>query len=408
MLIAAGAIFAAAEHVLLRLRRRQGLPPRFRGVLRHRIGARVMATLEPHLAASRLGFVLTTLALGWLGMPWLGQLATAWLPEGVARGAALMLAFALLAGLHLAFAQAVRRGLAHRSLESPPLVVLGVLHAFYLLSAPLIGVLNHGARLLCRLTGASAATAPVDEQELRALLTSGDDLPDDQRTLLDNVFKLSHRNARQAMVPRADVLYLNTEASIEDSLERARAARHTRLPLCNGDLDQVVGVVHVKDLFAAETPPASLLELVQPILFVPESLNLARLLGRMRDERQYFAAVVDEYGGVRGIVTIENIMEQLVGGEIDDQAPAPTPLLVPEGTGYRVAGTTSLADLATLLDTTLDTTSADTIGGIVLQRLGRIPEVGDSVEIGNLYAEVTAVANHRVEAIHLEVAMEAA
>jgi CBS domain containing-hemolysin-like protein len=209
--------------------------------------------------------------------------------------------------------------------------------------------------------------------------------------------------ARQVMVPRADVVYLSTGRSVEVNLDLARASGHTRFPLCEGDLDHVVGLVHIKDLFRTEAAPAALTAVARPISFVPETLTLDRLLRRMRAERLHMAAVLDEYGGVSGIVTLENVIEEIVG-PIEDEFDVERPEIVPQADGaYAVSGGMLVDELEEALGVEFSERDEDTIGGVVLSELGRRPALGDRVTLGPLEIEVTDVLGNRVRRVRVTV-----
>ena len=203
------------------------------------------------------------------------------------------------------------------------------------------------------------------------------------------------------MMPRADVVYLSTNRTLEENLRLARDSSHTRFPLCDGDLDQVRGLVHIKDLFLAETPPESLTEIARPMSFVPESLTLDRLLRRMRKEQRHLVAVVDEYGGVNGIVTMENVIEEIVG-EIHDEFDLENPEFERAASGiYKVVGSMLVDDLESELEVELGECQQDTVGGVVLSQLGRSPALGDRAQIGPLQAEVVEIDGNRIRQLRV-------
>jgi CBS domain containing-hemolysin-like protein len=247
------------------------------------------------------------------------------------------------------------------------------------------------------------------EEELRLLLAStAEELSQQKRELLDNVFELSHRVARQIMVPRGDVVYLTTARAVDSNLQIARSSGHTRFPLCRGTLDHAIGLIHIKDLFRLEKPPASLEEIARPLTFVPETLTLDLLLRRMRAERVHLAAVLDEYGGVSGIVTLENVIEEIVG-QIQDEFDLERPELVPVGPGrYQVDARMLVEDLEDALKIEFSDRDEDTIGGVVLSELGRRPRVGDVVEVGPLRLRVADAELNRIKSLELELKEEPA
>jgi CBS domain containing-hemolysin-like protein len=279
---------------------------------------------------------------------------------------------------------------------------------FYRITYPAIWVLNHAATGLLRLFGMkppSEGELVHDEEEMRLLLATSraGHLTTQKREILDNVFELSHRVARQIMVPRADVVYLSTTRPLAENLRIARRSGHTRFPLCEGDLDHVIGLVHIKDIFRRERPIASLEEVARDIAYVPETLELDRLLKRMRHERFHVAAVIDEYGGASGIVTLENVIEEIVG-QIQDEFDTEKPELLDRGNGvYQVSGAMLVEDVEEALGIELSDRDEDTIAGVVLSELGRRAVVGDKVELGPLTIEVLEVHLNRINTLRITV-----
>jgi CBS domain containing-hemolysin-like protein len=298
------------------------------------------------------------------------------------------------------------KSFAIRRPEVTSLWISGPLYVFYWITYPAIWLLNRASIGLIRLVGLGADEddhGAHSEEELRLLLASGHaaHLSDDKRGLLANVFELFDRVARQVMVPRADVVWLSTTRSVEENLALARASGHTRFPLCEGDLDRIVGVIHIKDFFRSERVPEDLRRIARPVKFVPESTPLDKLLARMRSERTHLTAVLDEYGGVAGIVTLENVIEEIVG-PIQDEFDAEKPELVDRGDGvYQVSGAMLVLDLEDELGLELSERDQDTVGGLVLSELGRRPRVGDRVELGGLRLEVLDVQGNRIRTLRI-------
>jgi CBS domain containing-hemolysin-like protein len=209
--------------------------------------------------------------------------------------------------------------------------------------------------------------------------------------------------ARQIMLPRQDVVYLTTTRPVAENLRIARRSGHTRFPLCEGDLDHVIGVIHIKDLFRRERPITSFQEVAREIAFVPETLELDRLLKRMRTERFHLAAVIDEYGGVSGVVTLEDVIEEIVG-QISDEFDVDKPEIQKMDEGiYEVSGGMLIEDLEDEMGIELSDRDEDTIGGLVFSELGRNPAVGDRVEVGPVVIEVLEIHLNRVNTVRITV-----
>jgi CBS domain containing-hemolysin-like protein len=315
--------------------------------------------------------------------------------------------------LHIVLGELAPKSVAIRKPEGTTLWLALPLFAFYKLTYPAIWLLNRTANALLKLIGiapASEGEAGHDEEELRLLLSSShaSHVSKHKRELLDNIFELSHRMARQIMVPRQDVIYLSTARPLAENLRLARRSGHTRFPLCDGDLDHVIGLIHIKDLFRRERPVSSLKDVAREIAFVPETLELDRLLKRMRTERFHLAAVIDEYGGVSGIVTLETVIEEIVG-QIQDEFDVETPELLATDEGvYQVSGGMLVEDLEQALGIELSERDEDTIGGVALSELGRAPAVGDKVELGPVSLEILEVHLNRINTLRLVVHQPAA
>ncbi len=419
LLVLLNGFFVAAEFALVRVRPTQLGQEGERGQRRTAAARHIIQHLDSYLSATQLGITLASLALGWIGQP-----AFSWLIEPVVsflfgrnpalvRSVGLTVSFLAITMLHITLGELTPKWVALRRTRPVALLVAVPLLLFAKLTFPVIWVLNRSARLLVRPFGIAPpgeGEGIGDEAELRQLLISSRDsaVSEQKRELIDNVFELSHRVARQIMLPRQDVVYLSTTRPLDGELRLARRSRHTRFPLCEGDLDHVIGVVHIKDLFRRERPPASLQEIAREIALVPETLELDRLLKRMRAERFHLAAVIDEYGGVSGVVTLEDVIEEIVG-QIQDEFDAEKPELQkkPDGS-YLVAGGMLVEELEGALGLELSDRDEDTIGGVVFSELGRNPAVGDRVELGPILLEVTEMQRNRVRTLKVTVPQPAA
>jgi CBS domain containing-hemolysin-like protein len=412
-LVLLNGFFVAAEFALVKVRPTQ-LDPHVAGLRRGRVARHMVRHLDAYLSATQLGITLASLALGWIGEPafvWVVEPLVSLVPgagPAVVHTVALTAAFLTITILHIVLGELAPKSIAIRKPESTALWVAMPLYAFYKLTYPAIWVLNHAANAILKAVGiepVSEAELGPEEAELRLLLASriGTRLSEDKRQLLDNVFELSHRIARQIMVPRADVVYLDATKPIDQNLAIARRSGHTRYPVCEGSLDRVIGLVHIKDLFRNARPLTSLEEVAREIAFVPETLTLDRLLNRMLAEKVHMAAVLDEYGGVSGIVTLENVIEEIVG-QIQDEFDAEKPELTALGdSAYYVSGSMLVEEVEEALDIEFSDRDEDTIGGVVLSELGRRAVVGDRVELGPLLIEVQEVQRNRIRSLRVTV-----
>jgi CBS domain containing-hemolysin-like protein len=414
LLVALNGFFVAAEFALVKVRPTQIEPMASEGVRRAKVARHMIHHLDAYLSATQLGITLASLALGWIGEP-----AFAWIIRPLIGGLAqdnpqlvtslsVTVAFLVITILHIVLGELAPKSVAIRKAEGTTLFIALPLYVFYKITYPAIWVLNHTANALLKLVGISPVSESElahDEEELRLLLSSTNtsQISNQKRELLDNIFELSHRVARQIMLPRQDVVYLSTTRPVAENLRIARRSGHTRFPLCEGDLDHVIGLIHIKDLFRRDHPITSLKEVARDIAFVPETLELDRLLKRMRTERFHMAAVIDEYGGVSGVVTLEDVIEEIVGS-IQDEFDVENPEIRSSGDGvYEVSGGMLVEDLEEALGVEFSKRDEDTIGGVVLSELGRNPVEGDRVELGPVTIEVLEIQHNRVNTVRVTV-----
>jgi CBS domain containing-hemolysin-like protein len=419
LLVLLNGFFVCAEFAIVKVRPTQLEPHAAHAKTRARAARYLVKHLDACLSATQLGITLASLALGWVGEPafaWLIRPLVTRLPgmsEQLLHSVSLTLAFAVITMLHIVIGELAPKSLAIRKTEPAVLWLAIPLYIFYRVTYPVIWLLNGAANVLLRIIGiqpAAEGQSSHSEAELRLLLSSSDaaHLSKQKRELLDNVFELSHRVARQVMVPRADVVFLSLNDPLRDNLERARASGYTRFPLCRDQLDELIGMVHIKDLFRTEKAPTSLEEVKRDIHFIPESLTLDRLLRRMRQDKAHIAAVVDEYGGVSGIVTLENVIEEIVG-QIQDEFDREKPELVRRADNtYEISGSMLVVDLESALKVEFSDRNEDTIAGIVLSELGRSPRPGDRVEVGPLALEVKHVKNRRIRSLLVKMRADSA
>jgi len=406
--------FVSAEFSIVKVRAtrieeliRQGKP-------RARRAHALVTKMDEYLSATQLGITLTSLGLGWLGEPAFAELfaplfqSTGWFEPVLTHSLAAGAAFALITFLHIVLGELAPKSLAIQKAEPVVLGTAGPLILFYKISYPFIWSLNSAANGLLKLLGVQPATeaeSAHSEEELRMILAHSRQegiLDLEEQKMLERVFEFGDRSVRQIMVPSGEVVFLNTELSFEENLRTARTRRHTRYPICEGSLDKVVGLVHVKDLFwrYQELGPDFELNLIKrPVRFVPESKLIKSLLPEFRKTRTHLSIVVDEFGSAIGIVTLEDILEELVG-EIQDEfdSEAPPAMIQKTGDGqYLVHGRTLLDDLNHELGIEFDDEENDTIAGHVMLILGRTAKVGDEVVVaGNYRVRVLGMKNLQI------------
>jgi len=408
--VLANGFFVAAEFAMIKVRPTQLAELAAGGSSRARMARRITKRLDSYLSATQLGVTLASLALGWVGEPAFADLLEPRLhglgvfSAAVAHSIAASFAFVLISWLHIIFGELGPKYIAIDKSVGVAMWLALPLRGFYVVMFPLIWILNHSANFVLRAIGIKPAAAGEmvhSQEELRLILASSEKagvLSEENREIIEGVFQFSKRTARQIMVPRTDVVVLSTTKSIAENLEIIRSTRHTRYPLCDGTLDQTVGLIHVKDLFLAQLrgPGRPLGELRRDILFVPENSTVEALLSQFIENKTHMAVVLDEYGGASGIVSLENITEELFG-QIQDEFDRERPEIEPLGNGrYRVRGDYLIEDLADRLKIDVGEPAEETIGGYVVARLGREVNRGDKTTLGELSIEVVDAERFRV------------
>ena len=402
--------FVAAEFALIKVRPTQLAELSAGGSFRARIVRRLMRRLDATLSTTQLGITLTSLALGWVGEP---AFASFLLPvfsgfgtfaATIAHTVASTCAFVIITILHIVLGELSPKSLAIQKSVGTALWTAVPLYGFYLVMFPAIWLLNNIARLsmnLMRIRPASETEVTHSEEELRLIIASSEEsglISEPRREILEGVFEFSRRTARQIMVPRTDVVILSSKRSIQENLDVIRTTRHTRYPLCEGNLDQTIGLIHVKDLFLAQLqgPGKKMSDLKREVLFVPENTTVEGLLSQFLEHKTHMAVILDEYGGASGIVSMENITEELFG-QIQDEFDRERPEIEPLGEGrYRVRGDYLIEDLAGRLKVDVGEPAEETIGGYVLAQLGREVAPGDRCNMGSLVIEVVEGEGYRV------------
>ena len=404
--IIANGFFVAAEFSIIKVRPTQLAQMAADGSSRARTARRITKRLDSYLSATQLGVTLASLALGAVGEPAFASLIEPrlrWLGEfsgGIAHSVAATIAFICISSLHIIIGELGPKYLAIDKTLPTALWTAHLLRAFYIVMYPAIWILNRISNVVLGFIGikpASEVEVAHTQEELRMLLTRSE-LSEENREIIEGVFQFSKRTARQIMVPRTDVAILSSTKSIAENLEMIGKTRHTRYPLCDGTLDQTIGLIHVKDLFLAQLkgPGRPLIELKRDVLFVPENSTVEALLSQFIEHKTHMAVVLDEYGGASGIVSLENITEELFG-QIQDEFDRERPEIEPLGNGrYRVRGDYLIEDLADRLKVDVGEPAEETIGGYVQARIEREVAPGDKCELGDLQISVLDAERFRV------------
>ena len=413
-LILLNGLFVAAEFAIVKVRSTQIEPLLKSGQAGARIVQHVINHLDQYISSTQLGITVTSLALGWLGEPLVaGLIAPLMALIGLTGTAAvetvaLIIAFALITFVQIVVGELAPKHLAIRRPQRVALALARPLHAFFLLFRPFIWLLNVSATAFLRFLGIQPAREgdiAHSEEELRLLLGKGRIFSSTGKNILLNAMEMHKRTVREIMVPRTGVVFLSTGKSLEENVTLAIDSQFTRYPLCEGDLDNVIGMVHMKDLFRFRDAHGSgtrLLEIKREILFVPETTPLERILNAFLSRRILMAIAVDEYGGAAGLVTLENVLEELVGDIRDEFDVEQLPVQKVADDEFLVDGGMPLHEFARTFNVEPDSGDVVTVSGYAVHLLGRVPEKGARLKIAGWSGTVETVEGKRVKTLRLK------
>ncbi len=429
VLVLLNGFFVAAEFALVGARRTRLDQLAAAGNSAAALSRRMQEDLDRYVAAAQLGITLASLALGWIGESTiaslidppieaaLGQLLEPVVAEtaalAISHAVAVAISFFIITTLHIVLGEQAPKVFAIRSPETAALFIATPLAAFNWLFAPVIRFLDWATGMVLRLFGVAEAaehTKVHTAEELRLLVEESGEagvLNEEAQEMLMNVFSFSDRPAYQAMLPRTEVVTIDHDATVRAFLDRFAATGHTRFPVLGpGGVDDVRGIVSAKDLLVALrngdlSLEGSIAGLIRPAFFTPETKHIGDLLRELRHQHIRMAILVDEYGGMAGVVTMEDLVEEIVG-ELDDELEHDEQEMrtIDERTSV-VEGQIRLEDLNEELRLRLPSGDYETLAGFLLQRLGRLPAPGDSLVFNNVRFVVLAMQGPKIKQVEI-------
>lgn len=400
--------FVAAEFAIIKVR-----PTRVTQLIaekshRATLVRSITNNLDAYLSACQLGITLASLALGWIGEKFVVSLIS---PVLTSYGASPELihtisttvSFSLITILHIVLGEQAPKTFAIQKSEVVSLWIAGPLLIFYKIAYPAIWIINRLSIVTLKMFGLRNSTESDHahtEEEIRILVNESEKngvIDQNEKVLFENVFEFSDRVAREVMVPRTGMIVLYTEDSIEENMKIIIETHHTRYPVAEGDKDNILGFVHVTDIYSDSFNQSgrNLQSIVRKILTVPEFSELSHVLQLMKKHKTQIAIVVDEYGGTAGFLSLEDILEELVG-EIEDEFDNNRPAFEEIDGGYSIDGTTMISDINNLLDLDISNDDVDTIGGWVHMILEEDPQVGKVTTIDNVTFKITETEKNRI------------
>lgn len=417
MLIAANGFFVAAEFALVKVRttRIEQLVNEGKSVAK--VVQHQIKHLDTSIAATQLGITLASLALGWIGEPSLAHLveplfgwAGSW-SEGLSHTLAVAISFFLITCGHIILGELVPKALALQRPESTVLVVARPLRFFERLLYPFILLMNSTGNMVVRWLGMRAVGehgSVHSPEELEMLVVQSRKaglLQAQEEELLRHVFDFEETEVRQVMVPRTELVTLPVTSPLESVRQILATEHYTRYPVYEDTIDTIIGMLHLKDLLdytssSQDQASFNLRQLLRPVLYVPETSSIGPLLTRMQKQRSHLAIVIDEYGSTAGIVTMEDIVEELVGEVQDEFDSAKEGVraeieMLPDGSSS-VDGLLALNDFAERFNIQITQAHAQTLGGYIQELEDRVPRVGDSLQLGMYHLSVEEMDGRRV------------
>jgi CBS domain containing-hemolysin-like protein len=414
LLVLANAFFVAAEFALVSSRRTRIEAMIRRGDAKAKLARRALLAIDRSISGTQLGITLASLGLGWVGEPAIARTLErlfAPLPAALAplatHGVAGTLAFLFITFLHIVLGELTPKAVALLYPERTSSWVAAPLLAFTVATNPFIWLLRGSANQVLRLFGLRTPTRLEhlhSPEELRMLVdqsAKAGKLDRADARLLAGVFEFSEKTARDVMTPRTAIAALPATATLAEAADRIAAARRSRYPVSGASLDDIVGLVHAKDVLAAlrrPGPPGTLAELMRPAHFVPGSREVEDVLADMKLKSVHMVIVLDEFGGTAGLVTMEDLLEEIVG-QIYDEYDRPAELR-PSGAvpppGAALAGGLSLPEVNARCGLSLASDDYSTLGGFLFGKLGRLPKVGDRISADGGVFEIVTMDGRRV------------
>ncbi len=406
----ANGFFVSAEFALVKLRSGEVKMMSRTGGRISKTVEHIMKKLNTYLSACQLGITLASLALGWTGEPLVAAILKPLLqafdvPEQTVHFLSFPAAFALITFLHITIGEQVPKIMAIRAHRSVARAVSIPLWIFCNVLTPFIWILNASSNGMIRLMGFHPDTGHGEiptEEELRHILHQSADsgyLKLRERHIIENVLDLEEKIARSYMIPRNQVIFIDRQLTMKEKLLLAAESGHTRFPLCDGDLDHIQGIVHIKDIFKMMTldePVKKLIEVARKPVYFPETIRLDSLMVAFQKNKLMMGLLVDEFGSFSGLITLENVLEELVGA-IEDEFDDEQPCIIKKGTGlYEVLAECSKDRVFKKFGIQFPESTADTIGGVVTEFMEIIPKEGEKMLLGNYEIKILSAEPTRI------------
>lgn len=420
LLVFLNGYFVASEFALVAVRKTRVDELARKGNVTARLLQHSLDDLDQYISATQLGITLASLALGWVGEPVIAHFLEPYfhfLPSQIAfissHTLAVTFAFCFITFLHIVLGELAPKSIALQKAEKTSLIIITPLVLFAKVFKPAIWLLNSAGQLVIRLFGFHSAndrSVTHSEEEIKMLLRQSSNngaIPAKEVEMVYNVFQLGDIPVRHIMSPRTEVLAFDIASTVKEVIKRVDNHPHSRFPVYEGSIDTIIGFVHIKDIYRellkqGDKVKLSQLKIVREIISVPEVKKIDSVLQEMRRKRVHLAVVNDEFGGTAGIVTLEDIIESLVG-EIEDEFDKPMKNIIKKKDGsFLVDGHTLIEDIQDKFHLSIKGQGYTTMGGLVFGLLGHEPYVGDSVQLNDLVLMVEEIEGKRIKLLNLK------
>jgi CBS domain containing-hemolysin-like protein len=409
VLVLLNGFFVAAEFALVKVRTTRIAQIMTR---KGKMAQTVLKSLDAYLSATQLGITLASLGLGWIGEPTLAKILEPifhafHLPDWMNHTISFIIAFSVITFLHIVLGEMAPKSLAIRRSETTTLWTVTPLHWFYVIFKPFIIALNSSANQILKWIGIELQDDHQQvhtEEEIRMVIKESHKsgiIDKAELVLFDNVFEFTDRVVREIMLPRVRIIGLNIQDSSEKHLETMLNTKLTRFPVYDGNKDQIIGIVLLRDFFETivkEKKNVAIQSLIRPVPFLPETIEVKDAFMQMQKEKSHMAIVVDEYGGISGLVTTEDIIEEIFG-EIQDEYDNERPFFQDTDQGVSMEARLLIEDVNKYFHLTITDDENDTIGGWLFSQFERIPEVGESLSWGDTTFTIEKMRKQSIDRI---------
>lgn len=400
-------VFVAAEFAFVKVRSSRIDALAQEGNLRAKFAQKILHNLNAYLSACQLGITLTSLILGWLGEPTISRLleplfSRIGLPDAAIHTLSFIIAFAIVTSFHITLGEQFPKLYAIRQSEAVTLWTSIPVILFNKLMFPFIWSLNGVSNWMLRRTGIEPEAgheSAHSEEEIRILMQESHKsglIDNAEMTLMDNIFEFSETTAREIMIPRTEMICLYANLSIEDNIEIAIQEMRTRYPVCETDKDNIIGYVHIKDLYNPRDRIRDIRSILRPLATVPESMSISTLLTSLQRKKHQMALLIDEYGGTAGLVTVEDILEEIVGEIQDEFDEERASIEAKEDQTFSIDGLLLISEFNDFFGTEISTEEYDTIGGWVYSQVETPPRKNDRITFEDFEFAIEETDNLRI------------